>query len=107
MTATPSPNQGDWSYHAGKDTQAGTRVDHALIGPALVITDARYLYRAGRHTLAGPANGHGNGHGDLLSDHALLSIRLQRPAAIQRAALPANAAVVAPLSAWASASFAK
>ena len=49
--------------------------------------DARYLYKAGRHTLAGLANG----HGEPLSDHALLSIRLQRPAAMQRAALPATA----------------
>ena len=30
-------------------------------------------------------------HGNALSDHALLSIRLQRPTAIQRAALPATA----------------
>ena len=71
--------RGDWSYHAGKDTQAGTRVDHALASPTLNISDARYLYKAGRHTLAGPANGHGNGHGEALSDHALLSIRVQRP----------------------------
>jgi endonuclease/exonuclease/phosphatase family metal-dependent hydrolase len=68
--------KGDWSYHApGKDSREGTRVDHAITTPALRITDARYLYRAGRHTLAGPAIG----HGDALSDHALLSIRLQLP----------------------------
>ena len=79
--------KGDWSYHAGKDSREGTRVDHALACPDLTLTDARYLYKAGRHTLAGPANG----HGDALSDHALLSIRLQRPTAVQRAALPATA----------------
>ena len=71
--------KGDWSYHAGHGSSGGTRVDHALASPALHITDARYLYKAGRHTLAGPAKGLGNGHDDALSDHALLSIRLQRP----------------------------
>ena len=71
--------KGDWSCHAGHGSAGGTRVDHALASPALTLTDARYLYKAGRHTLAGPANGHGNGHDDALSDHALLSIRLERP----------------------------
>ena len=45
--------------------------------------DARYLYRAGRHTLAGTGTGHGNDHGngpgEPLSDHALLSLRIPRP----------------------------
>lgn len=82
MTAdgyTLAQPKGDWSYHAGHGSAGGTRVDHALASPALHITDARYLYKAGRHSLAGPAHGHGNGHGEPLSDHALLSIRLQRP----------------------------
>ena len=83
--------KGDWSYHAGKNARGGTRADHALASPALHITDARYLYKAGRHLLAGPANAHGNGHGNALSDHALLSIRLQRLGAVQRAELPAIA----------------
>ena len=69
--------KGDWSYHAGHGSVGGTRVDHALASPALHITDARYLYRAGRHTLAGGATGHTGG--EPLSDHALLSIRLERP----------------------------
>ena len=64
--------EGDWSYHGG---HGSTRVDHALVCPALHITDARYLYKAGRHTFAGPPNGDDNP----LSDHALLSVRLQRP----------------------------
>jgi exonuclease III len=83
--------KGDWSYHAGKDAQAGTRVDHALASPALRLTDARYLYKAGRHSLAGPANG----HGDALSDHALLSIRLQRPTNAQTAGARNTAAAQA------------
>jgi hypothetical protein len=79
--------KGDWSYHAGHGSSGGTRVDHALACPDLTLTDARYLYKAGRHTLAGPVTN----HGDALSDHALLSIRLQRPTAVQRTALPATA----------------
>jgi hypothetical protein len=65
--------KGDWSYHAGKNARGGTRADHALASPALHITDARYLYKAGRHLLAGAANGT-----TALSDHALLSIRVPR-----------------------------
>jgi hypothetical protein len=38
------------------------------------FTDARYVYKTGRHLLAGPANGT-----TPLSDHALLSIRIARP----------------------------
>jgi len=64
--------KGDWSYHSGNG-QGGTRIDHALATPALQFSDARYLYKAGRHLLAGPANGTA-----ALSDHALLSIRLRR-----------------------------
>jgi exonuclease III len=63
--------RGDWSYHGGNDSD-GTRIDHALASPAIAITDARYLYKAGRHTLAGPASR----RGPALSDHALLSIRV-------------------------------
>jgi len=80
--------KGDWSYHAGKDGAGGTRVDHALATPALHLTDARYLYKAGRHALAGLANG----HGEPLSDHALLSIRLQRPAHARTAVARSTAA---------------
>ena len=65
--------RGDWSYHSGNG-HAGARIDHALAAPGLAFTDARYLYKAGRHLLAGPANGTAP-----LSDHALLSIRLPRP----------------------------
>jgi len=64
--------QGNWSYHTGNG--GGTRVDHALASPTVSIKDARYLYKSGRHTLAGPANG----HGPALSDHAVLSIRISR-----------------------------
>ena len=39
------------------------------------ITDARYLYKAGRHSLAGPTNGAAKP----LSDHAALSIRITLP----------------------------
>jgi len=69
MLASP---QGDWSYHTGNG--GGTRVDHALASPAVPIKDARYVYKTGRHTLAGPANG----RGPALSDHAVLSIRISR-----------------------------
>jgi hypothetical protein len=65
---------GPWSYRY-TDTGATTRVDHAFACPGLTLTDARYLYRAGRHTLAGNANG----HGPPLSDHAALSIRVTLP----------------------------
>lgn len=65
--------KGDWSCHSGNG-YGGTRIDHALATPGLVFTDARYLYKAGRHLLAGPANGSAP-----LSDHALLSIRITRP----------------------------
>ena len=64
--------KGDWSYHGGNGT-GGTRIDHALATPGLSFTDARYLYKAGRHLLAGVANGSAP-----LSDHALLSIRVAR-----------------------------
>jgi len=69
----PEP-KGDWSYHAGNGS-SGSRIDHALASPALSVKEARYIYKTGQHTLAGPANG----HGPALSDHALLSIRLARP----------------------------
>ena len=69
----PQP-KGDWSCHAGNGS-GGTRIDHALASPSLDVAEARYLYKAGSHTLAGPANG----HGPALSDHAVLSIRLARP----------------------------
>ena len=65
---------GDWSYHSGKGN-GGTRIDHAFTSPTLRISEARYLYKARSHTLAGPANG----HGPALSDHALLSLRIPRP----------------------------
>jgi len=64
--------RGEWSYHTGEG--GGTRVDHALASAAVPIKDARYLYKAGRHTLAGPVKG----HGPALSDHAVLSIRVPR-----------------------------
>jgi len=70
----PNP-AGPWSYHApnGTGNAAGaTRVDHAIVSPALRVSDARYLYKAGRHTLAG------NGNSEPLSDHAALSIRIPR-----------------------------
>ena len=65
---------GPWSYRH-QDTGATTRVDHAFACPGLQLTDARYLYAAGRHTLAGEANG----HGPPLSDHAALSLRVTVP----------------------------
>lgn len=66
----PNP-AGEWSYRSA-DGSATTRIDHALASPRLCISDARYLYKAGRTVLAGQANG----HGEPLSDHALLSVRL-------------------------------
>lgn len=80
----PSP-AGEWSYRSA-DGVATTRVDHALASPGLRLADARYLYRAGRTVLAGQANG----HGEPLSDHALLSIKVVHPAA--QAATPRTAA---------------
>ena len=65
---------GDWSYRSA-DGHATTRVDHAMASPHLRITDARYVYKAGRTLLAGAPNG----HGDPLSDHAVLSVRVARP----------------------------
>jgi hypothetical protein len=52
-----------------------TRVDHAFACPGMQLTDARYLYKAGRHSLAGPANGAAKP----LSDHAALSVRITAP----------------------------
>jgi hypothetical protein len=66
--------EGPWSYRH-QDTGATTRVDHAFACPGLPLTDARYLYTAGRHALAGPATG----RNPPLSDHAALSIRLTAP----------------------------
>jgi hypothetical protein len=67
-------SQGPWSYRH-QETGATTRVDHAFACPGLQLTEARYLYSAGRLALAGEANGH-----DLpLSDHAALSIRVTVP----------------------------
>ena len=66
--------KGDWSCHGGNG-HGGSRIDHALATPGLRLTEARYLYKVGRHQLAGPANG----AGAPLSDHALLSIRIPRP----------------------------
>ena len=51
----PEP-KGDWSYHSGNG-HGGSRIDHALASPTLAINEARYIYKAGRHLLAGPANG--------------------------------------------------
>jgi len=68
----PEP-KGDWSYHSGNG-HGGSRIDHALATPAVQFTDARYVYKTGRHLLAGQANGTSP-----LSDHALLSIRIARP----------------------------
>jgi hypothetical protein len=68
----PEP-KGDWSYHSGNG-HGGSRIDHALASPSLSVKEARYVYKTGSHTLAGPANG----HGPALSDHALLSIRVAR-----------------------------
>jgi endonuclease/exonuclease/phosphatase family metal-dependent hydrolase len=70
--------KGDWSCQTGNG--GSTRIDHALATPAVPIQDARYLYKTGRHLLAGPANG----HGPALSDHALLSIRVTTPRATAR-----------------------
>ena len=66
---------GEWSYHSCNGS-GGTRVDHALASPAVAIREAKYVYKSGRHLLAGPANG----SGPALSDHAVLSIRISRPA---------------------------
>ena len=63
---------GAWSYRA--DDGRTTRVDHALAAPSVAIAETRYLYRAGRHTLAGQPDT------APLSDHAVLSIRLQSSA---------------------------
>jgi hypothetical protein len=52
------------------------------------LTEARYLYKTGRHTARRPANG----HGPALSDHALLSIRVERPVVVQRTGPPDTAA---------------
>jgi len=65
--------KGDWSCQSPNGS-GGTRIDHALAAPGLNCTDARYLYKSGRHVFAGPANS----HGPALSDHAVLSIRLPR-----------------------------
>jgi len=78
----PNP-AGEWSCRA-EDGRSTTRIDHAIASPALRVLEARYLYKAGRHPLAGPANG----HGEPLSDHALLSIRLQRPTRLGRPTRP-------------------
>jgi exonuclease III len=77
--------RGDWSYQTGS---TGTRIDHALATPDLRLADACYVYRIGRHTLAGPAKG----RGPALSDHAVLSIRVERPVVVQRTGLPDTAA---------------
>jgi endonuclease/exonuclease/phosphatase family metal-dependent hydrolase len=66
--------KGDWSYQA-KDDGHRTRVDHALADGSVQVRQATYLYRAGHTPLAGTANG----HGEPLSDHALLSLRIGRP----------------------------
>jgi endonuclease/exonuclease/phosphatase family metal-dependent hydrolase len=70
----PNPT-GDWSYR-NPEGNLTTRIDHALASPGLRLTTTRYLYKASRHTLAGTASA----HGAPLSDHALLSITLERPA---------------------------
>jgi endonuclease/exonuclease/phosphatase family metal-dependent hydrolase len=71
----PEP-KGEWSYHSGNG-HGGSRIDHALASPTLSVKEARYVYKTGSHTLAGPANG----HGPALSDHALLSIKISGPVA--------------------------
>jgi len=81
----PHPT-GEWSCRA-EDGRSTTRIDHAIASPGLRVLEARYLYKAGRHVLAGAANG----HGEPLSDHALLSIRLERPTAGMRASPAVNA----------------
>jgi endonuclease/exonuclease/phosphatase family metal-dependent hydrolase len=70
----PNP-AGEWSYRR-RDGSATSRIDHALASPGVRLTDTRYLYRAGQHVLAGV------GEAAPLSDHALLSIRIDRPSAL-------------------------
>jgi endonuclease/exonuclease/phosphatase family metal-dependent hydrolase len=79
---------GDWSCRT-EDGRSTTRIDHALASPALRVLEARFLYKAGRTLLAGPANGDVNDHSGPLSDHALLSIKLERPSAGMRTS-PSN-----------------
>jgi endonuclease/exonuclease/phosphatase family metal-dependent hydrolase len=67
--------KGEWSCQSGNGN-GGTRVDHALASPTIAIKEAKYLYKSGRHLLAGPTNG----SGPALSDHAVLSIRISRTA---------------------------
>ena len=67
--------KGEWSYHPGNGG-AGTRIDYALACPGMTISEARYVYKAGRHLLAGT----GKPGEAAYSDHALLSIRVPRPA---------------------------
>jgi hypothetical protein len=77
--------KGDWSCHSGNGhNDGGTRIDHALATPGLRMSEARYVYKAGRHLLAGAANGT-----DPLSDHAVLSVRVERPAR-RTASMPAS-----------------
>jgi endonuclease/exonuclease/phosphatase family metal-dependent hydrolase len=64
--------RGDWSYHSGNGN-GGTRIDHALACPDLTISEAKYVYKSGRHVLADTS-------GTALSDHALLSVRVPRAA---------------------------
>jgi endonuclease/exonuclease/phosphatase family metal-dependent hydrolase len=64
--------QGEWSYHTGSG--GGTRVDHAFASSSISIKEARYIYKTGRHTLAGPAKS----GGPALSDHAVLSVQVWR-----------------------------
>jgi endonuclease/exonuclease/phosphatase family metal-dependent hydrolase len=67
--------KGEWSCHSGNGS-GGTRVDHVIASPTVAIKEAKYLYKSGRHLLAGPTNG----SGPALSDHAVLSIRISRKA---------------------------
>jgi hypothetical protein len=44
-----------------------------MASPAFAISEAKYLYKSGRHVLADTS-------GTALSDHALLSVRVSRAA---------------------------
>lgn len=59
---------GDWSYWSTRGPRS--KLDHALVGPGLRITGARYITRNEHHVFAGP------GPGKALSDHAPLVIEV-------------------------------
>lgn len=64
----PNPT-GEWSYWSSRGKVFTSRIDHALISPALRVADIRYVDASDGHVFAGPGE-------NAMSDHAALLVEV-------------------------------